>query len=317
MNNKFKGITLLLAGLLAAAPAALAQREGEGHGTAIVTMLPKKSSQHAVTVSASTVHVRVDGKAVSMPNWKPLQSPQDGIELVLLIDNGARTSLAREMGDIKHFVNSLPPNVKMTIGYMEYGQAVLKEPLTANHTEILKGLHIPMGIPGQSASPYFCLSDLAKHWPSHDKNVRREVLMITNGLDPYDLRYDPQDPYVLAAIHDSIQAHLVVYSIYWTGAGMMGGGDYGTDAGQNLLIEVTQTTGGHSYWQGFGNPVSFRPYFDDLLRRFDNQYELSFTAPLRGHSDIQHLNVKTSDSSVKVDAPRQVLVVPKGSGEMK
>ena len=32
-----------------------------------------------------------------------------------------------------------------------------------------------------------------------------------------------------------------------------------------------QATGGKSFWQGMGNPVSFQPYFEELTRRLRNQ----------------------------------------------
>ena len=43
--------------------------------------------------------------------------------------------------------------------------------------------------------------------------------MVTDGVDNYNRRYDPEDPYVQAAINDSVRARLIVYSIYWTNAG--------------------------------------------------------------------------------------------------
>ena len=104
--------------------------------------------------------------------------------------------------------------------------------------------------------------------------------MITDGVDDYERRYDPEDPYVEAAINDSVRAHLVVYSIYWRDQGRFDRTGYAANDGQNLLAQLTQVTGGNSYWRGDGNPVNFEPYFADIDRRIDNQYELDFTAPM-------------------------------------
>jgi hypothetical protein len=54
---------------------------------------------------------------------------------------------------------------------------------------------------------------------------------------------------------------------------------------------VTDATGGKSYWQGMGNPVSFQPYFEDLSRRLANQYQLGFNARLDGKPTIQTMKV--------------------------
>src|ERR1700692_3242692 len=139
---------------------------------------------------------------------------------------------------------------------MQNAQANRSGPLTTDREQALKGLHIPAGFPGANASPYFCLSDLAKSWPSHDRTARREVLMVTDGVDNYDRAYDPEDPYVSTAINDSVRAGLVVYSIYWKDMGRANNSWYESNAGQTLLLLVTQATGGNSYWEGMGNPVS-------------------------------------------------------------
>lgn len=315
MRKTLKGLALALAGALAVAPAVLAQNEGEGQGRAIVTVLPKNSHQETSNISQDNISLRVNGRSTPVAGWQSLRGQDHGVEFVLLIDNSVRGSIDRELGDIRSFINSLPPNVKMTVGYMQNGRAVLAGPLTTDHATILKGVHVALGVPGQSASPYFCLSDLAKNWPSRDRSARREVLMITNGVDPYHFQYDPNDPYVLAAIRDSVRARLVVYSVYWPGAGRVGHSGYANNAGQNLLLEVTDATGGQSYWQGFGSPVTLQPYFQDLVRRFDNQYELSFTAPLHRSSEIVSMKVKAHASGVKVDAPQQVSVTASGANQ--
>ncbi len=165
-----------------------------------------------------------------------------------------------------------------------------------------------------NASPYFCLSDLAKHWPSNDQSARREVIMITDGVDNYEPHYNPEDPYVLSAIHDAVRAHVLVYSIYWRNTGMGSSSGYETNAGQNLLAEVTQATGGYSYWIGYGNPVSLRPYFDEFNKRLENQYELGFLAPLRGKSQVESLEVKITARNVKTTAPQKTYVVPAAGG---
>lgn len=306
-------LPLALATLLVAAPMAFAQNENQGEGQAIVTVLPKKDSAPPSNVAQQAVEVSVNGKKTAVSGWQAVGRDHAAVELVLLIDEGARTSLGREMDDIAHFVQSLPPNVKFTIGYMENGRAVLARPLTADHAQALRGLHLPMGQPGESASPYFCLSDLAKRWPSGDRDARREVIMITDGVDSYERRYDPEDPYMLAAIQDSVRARLVVYSIYWRNAGFADRTEYANNTGQNLLSQVAEGTGGNSYWIGMGNPVSLQPYFEDFSRRLQNQYELGFTVPLHGKAEEETLKVKVKAPDSSVTAPQKVWVAPAGA----
>jgi hypothetical protein len=312
MSKIIQPLTLFAASLLALAPFALSQTENQGEGQAVITVLPKKTDATAPNIPTQNIHVEVNGKQTQVTNWQPLHGTQAPVELVLLIDDGARTSLGSEFDEIRHFVASLPPNVKFTLAYMENGRAALSGPLSANHASVAQQLHLPLGASGSSASPYFCLSDLAKNWPSQDRSARREVIMISDGVDYYNLRYDPEDPYVQAAIEDAVHARLSVYAIYWRNAGRVDRSGYENNAGQNLLLQVAEATGGNSYWIGFGNPVSLSPYFEDFSRRLNNQYELGFAAPLRGKAEMETLKVKVSADNVKVTAPQQTWIAPAG-----
>jgi hypothetical protein len=246
-------------------------------------------------------------------NFTPLQDSNSPVELVLLIDGGARTSLGSQFSDLEKFVTEMPPNTRMAIAYMQNGRAAFSSQLSSNGADVLKGLHVSNGFPGSNASPYFCLSDLAKNWPSHDRTARREVLMITDGVDNYDRRFNPDDPYVDAAINDSVRAGVIVYSIYWKDMGRANNTEYANNAGQNLLQMVTQATGGNSYWQGMGNPVSLQPFLQDLRRRLNHQYELSFSAPSNGKPEVASLKVDLKVPSAKVAAPQRVLVTSTAS----
>jgi hypothetical protein len=310
MIRTLSSLALVAAALIAAAPQAFSQDEGQNQGTAIVTVLPKGSSAPSPTIPEQTIHVEVNGKQSQITNWQPLHGTQAPVELVLLIDDGARASLGREFDDIRQFIQSLPPNVKITLAYMENGRAALSGPLSADHSKALQQIHLPNGLAGESASPYFCLSDLAKNWPSGDRSARREVIMISDGVDYYHLQFDPDDPYVQAAIQDSVRAHVVVYSIYWRNAGRIDRSWYENNAGQSLLGVVADSTGGTSYWIGTGNPVSLSPYFEDFSRRLNNQWELGFASPLSGKPEMASLKVKIEAHDVKVTAPQKTWIGP-------
>jgi len=299
-------ITLAAGSALAALP--LMAQSQQGQGRAVVTILPSAKNGNVGQIPTQNLKLKVNGKDSTVTSFAPLQENNSPVELVLLLDNGARASLGNQFGDIQNFVKEMPPNTKIAIAYMEQGRAAFASQLSSSAPDVLKGLHLSSGIPGENASPYFCLSDLAKNWPSHDRTARREVLMITDGVDNYERGFDPDDPYVQAAIKDSVRAGLVVYSIYWKNAGRFNSGWYETNAGQNLLLMVTQATGGNSYWEGMGNPVSLQSYFQDLRRRLDHQYELSFSAPSSGKPEVEPMKIDLHVPSAKVDAPQQVLV---------
>ena len=245
---------LMAAGTLAlVAQASPEPTTNQGEGQAVITVLPKKNLEAPVNITAQDLQLKVDGKDSSVTNWVPLRGENGDLELIILIDGSARSSLGQQISDIANFIKGLPANVKVAVAYMQNGQAVLTSPLSTNHAQAVSGLHLPNGIIGSSGSPYFCLSELAHNWPSADHTARHEVVMITDGVDDYHVGFDPDDPYVLAAVRDSVRAGLVVYSIYWRDKGFIDNTEYGAVDGQNLISEVTQATGGENYWIGTGD----------------------------------------------------------------
>ena len=288
---------------------ALASPEQPAQGQAVVTVMPKDHETGALNIQQPSIELKVDGKPASIVTFASAKGPNSLLELVILMDSSARSSLGTQLNDIAGFVKEMPNNTKIALGYMENGRAALTGPLSSDASQILNGLHLPAGGPGSGSSPYFALSDLAKNWPSHDPNARREVVLITDGVDYYNLRYDPNDPYVQAAVEDSIRAGLVVYSFYWQNRGRLDNSAYENNAGQNLLLAVTQATGGNSYWEGSGNPVSFDPFLKDLRQRFQNQYRVAFSSSLKGAKpQVLRFSLKVQGADAKVYAPQQVLV---------
>lgn len=287
--------TLLLAGLASA--------QNTGQGRAVVTVFAKHS-EIAPTVSQKDVNIKVNGKDSTVTGWVPFKGPDDALELVVLIDGGAR-NLGRQFDEITHFVQGLAPNTKVAVGYMENGRAAMAGQLSADHNQAVRALHLPAG---PTSNPYFSLSDLAQHWPSSDRKARREVVLLSDGIDPNNQRFDPDDPYVQSAVNDSVRAGLVVYAIFWRSRPDGGDNSMVANGGQSLMNELVEATGGMNYWSGTDNPVSFKPFFDDLMRRFANQYALDFTARLDRKPIIETLKLKVEGLGLQVTAPQQVFV---------
>jgi len=297
---------LMAAGLLPMTAQAFAQSIGQGR--AVVTVF-SKHSEVAPTIAQQDVSVKANGKDATVTGWAQFKGPTAGLELVVLIDGGAR-NMGREFEEIGHFVESLGPDTKVAIGYMQNGYVAMAGPLTLDHKQALSGLHLPAG---PTANPYFCLSSLAQKWPSQDHTVRREVLMFSDGVDPENRRFDPDDPYVQSAIRDSSRAGMVIYTIYWRTPVDRSDSAMTQDGGQSLMNELSDATGGYNYWTGSGNPVTFQPFFDDLLRRFDNQYALDFTARMDRKPAVESVKIKVEGIGLQVTAPQQVFVHPTGS----
>jgi len=303
---KWISSTLLAAGCFAATFPLQAQSGVQAQ--AVVTVMPK-SGTGAPVVTESQIQVKIDNKAGTVSSWTPLRGERSGLQIVVLIDDSARSSVSLQFKDLKNFIQQLPEGAQVGVAYMQNGRAVIAQNITPDRKLATESLRLPLGIAGSSASPYFCLSSLVKNWPSGASTDRREVLMITDGVDLYyGRRYDPNDPYVETAVRDAQKAGVVVHSIFYRDTGRFDNSQWTEAGAQNYLLQVSDGTGGKAYWQGFGNPVSFSPFLDDLHTRLMNQYELGILAKPKSKADLQTLKVKTTASGVKIDAPQMVLV---------
>jgi hypothetical protein len=229
------------------------------------------------------------------------------MQLFVLLDDSTRSfSLGTHLPELKAFLESLPASTQVAVGYMRNGTFGLVQPFTADREQAASSLRLPEAIPGGNGSPYFALSDLAKHWPSKQPTERRVVLMLTDGVDRYYGSLTIDDPYVDASIRDSLKEGLLVYSIYLRGAGFYGRGELGTNLAQSRLIDVSQETGGHAYFEGFIDPVSISPFLGDFADRLANQYLV--TIQDLTEKGVQPVKVRTELPGVKIEAPTHVYV---------
>ncbi len=116
------------------------------------------------------------------------------MELAILIDDSARGSFDTEIGTLKQFVTSLPPDFKIGIGYMRNGYTQFTQNFTGDHTAAANAIRVPFGPGGADVDPYGSLADAIKKWP-HTDAERKEVIMISSGIEGLGGGYYPDNPY--------------------------------------------------------------------------------------------------------------------------
>jgi hypothetical protein len=239
--------------------------------------------------------------------WVPAQGDHAGLELIILLDDGSNERLGSQLEDVRQFIFAQPSSTLVGLAYMQDGTAKVVQNPTADHALVAKALRLPLGIGGVNASPYFSLTDLVKRWPAG--SLRREVVMVSDGIDRYYGSRDLQDPYLDAAIDDATRAGIIVYGIYTPGAGHFGHSYWQNYWGQIYLSRLAEETGGESYYIGFtGAPVSFEPFLEDVGRHLDHQYWLTFLAKPQKKSGWQRIKVTTEVPNAELVSPHKVYV---------
>jgi hypothetical protein len=247
-------------------------------------------------VTRDDVSAEVNRHSARVEDWIPLRGDQASLELYIVIDDGDDTEMGIQFNSLKGFIDGQPETTRIGLAYLRNGSANIVAPLTTDHDKVAKALRLPLGEPGISSSPYLGISDLVKKWPPAD--ARREVLLISSGIDPLSPP-DPQNPYLQKAIADAQRARILVHSIYYPQAGHSGHSYRRINWGQNYLSELGDGTGGEAYWQGFLSPVSFDPYLKDLNQRLRNQYLLTLV-PQDAKGGLEPVRVSASQPGVSL-----------------
>jgi hypothetical protein len=298
---------LFVIGGIAGTPSLLTGQQSPATETP-VHMVVTAEARHGAdlpVIQKEDVMVYQDRNRVKTTDWVPLQGDHGELELFLLLDDASGASLGSQLEDLRKFINSQPATTKIGVGYMRDGTVNVAQNLTNDHSQAAKALRLPLGIAGINASPYFSVSDLIKRWP--EAPIRREILMISDGID----RYGPggaSDPYVDEAVEQAQRAGIVIFSIYTPGAGHFGHTFWRINWGQNYLSQLSDETGGESYYLGSEAPVSFSPYLDDLGRRLLHQYLLTFLAKPVKKAGMQSVKLRTEVSNAELVAADRVYV---------
>jgi hypothetical protein len=307
--------TVLLLAPLAATPLA-AQVEGPVSTQALL----RSTSKTGVMPAASALMLKVNDRSTTLTSLQPVLP--SNTQVALLIDDGLTRNVGIQLNDLRSFATSLPPQTELLIGYMTNGTVSVVMPFTTDHEAAAAKIRLPFGVPGQSASPYFCLSEFVKHWPSGgdaesdsrslEENAAalhkaRFVMMITNGVDPYNgstsvLNQD--SPYVKTAIEDAQRAGASVSSIYYRDSGFRNGS--AAFSGQSYLNQLAEGTGGESYYQGLMTPVALAPYFKQFVRDLSETYIASFPANADGHDHLVSLKFSSEGPKLKLRYPEEV-----------
>jgi hypothetical protein len=292
-----------LAMLVAVSVPMLAQ-EVPIEGPVTTTALISAQSKEGAPLNPSMLRLQVNRH--DAPITAVSLVPPGGAQVAILIDDGLRGSFGLQLNDIKTFIGQLPAGTQLLVGYMENGTVRYDGGFQRVNQGSASQLRVPLSSPGISASPYFCLSYFVKHWPSNQPGARI-VLMITNGIDPYNGRpsiLNQDSPYVQSAQEDAERAGVAVYSIYFPDSGMR----FGSFSGQSYLEQVAEATGGQSFYQGSIPPVSLAPYLSQFRRDIMESYTVSFMANATNEKNntLTSIKLTTSQPGMKIYAPQAV-----------
>jgi hypothetical protein len=263
----------------------------------------------------------------------PARGDNAALQLFILIDDTCDTGIGNSLNDLRDFINAQPATTVVGVAYMSNATIQIAQNFTNDHAVVAKAIRLPRGNVSSMDSPYLSLISLLKGWP--EQKVRREVLMVSDGIDR--LRSDPtsraayspaygrasrvptptstmstgmttMSPDADTASTTAQRYGVIVHGIYATGVGRLGRNAWEAQLGQGGVGKIADETGGEYFSLGTQNLVSFRPYLDRLQRVLDNQYYLVFGAVPKNKAGLQRVRISTETPGFEIAAADNVWV---------
>lgn len=260
----------------------------------------------------------------------PARDQNAGLQLMIMIDETLNIqAVGNNLTDLKEFVKAQPPTAAIGVAYMSNAGVNVVQQFSTDHEAVANAIRLPRGTRSTMDSPYLSLISLVKAWPK--QNIRREVLMISDGIDrlrgetptPAQLgpRFGggPMGPPVYhsmptisvdadSASETSQRYNVIFNAIYSPGIGRAGRSTWDLDLGLGGLSKIADETGGECYSLGISNAVSFKPYLERFQKNLNNQYYLVFLAEPKRKGGLQRIKIWTEKSNSEIAAPDNVWV---------
>ncbi len=343
--NKFKhslALLIALAVLGFGARIASSQQSAGASSTVQVHMVitdeAVRDDSEVPILRPENVQVNQGKTSLKVDHLIPARGDNAALQLFILIDDTCDTGIGNSLNDLRDFINAQPATTVVGVAYMSNASIQIAQNFTADHAAAAKAVRLPRGSLSAMDSPYLSLISLIKGWP--EQKVRREVLMVSDGIDR--LRTDPTaragyspsygratrapmpttmstgmntiSPDADTASTTAQRYGVIVHGIYATGVGRLGRNSWEAQLGQGGVGKIADESGGEYYSLGTQNLVSFKPYLDRLQRVLDNQYYLVFGAVPRNKAGLQRVRISTQTAGFEIAAADNVWVPAANEG---
>jgi hypothetical protein len=275
------------------------------------------------TLQPGDVKVRLGKNSAQVNQLIAARGESAALQLIILIDDTLDPSIGTNLNDLRDFINAQPETTAIGIAYMSNTTIKVAQNFTNDHALAAKALRLPRGGLSAMDSPYLSLISLVKGWP--EQKIRREVLMVTDGIDrlrgesPTRAQLGPSFGPVYHSMPTmsldvdsastlSQRTGAIIHTLYAGGVGRVARSSWDLQIGLSGLSKLADETGGACFSLGTTNAVSFKPYLERLKVILDNQYYLVFQASPGKKSGLQRVKLTTEVPNSEIAAADNVWV---------
>ena len=226
------------------------------------------------------------------------------INLIVLIQDDVVSSIALEVKPLAEFIRRLPRGSRVSVGSLRTGTLQVRQKFTSDMEKAAKSLRGPIGVASVAPyNPYVEVIEALKRFNAQPAG-RRAILLVSDGLDishGVDSSGPTQSLDLQRAINEAQRRGVAIYSFYAPTATTASNMSLIANA-QSSLQRISDETGGHAYFQGFGAPTSFEPFIKQLSSALDRQIALTY---LSTHlkKGFHRVKIISSTPGVKISYP--------------
>jgi len=265
---------------------------------------------------ADIAEIRVGGKPVAITAFDPVLKGPHVLQLMILLDSMQMIGGNGQYDSIKKFVNSMPPNVEIGVGWMLQSHVKVVQPFTTDHdlvgkAFVQKTMEEAANPKNDNGNPYSCIRDFASHWPNGDPAKLRAILMFTDGIIRINAQPqggDQLNPDVDGASQILQRYGIVPYPFFYMDFPTVPGRNEGGQLeGQTNFSQLTADTGGEALYDGQFSPGTFDPLLDKLYSVLRSEAVVTVTIPAKAGKQMR-LDIKAAKDDIKIVGPDQVTV---------
>jgi VWFA-related protein len=270
----------------------------------IFTKAELKSDKPEEFIQANRLIVREDKEEETVLSMRSVVNTP--LTLAILIQDDLSSEFNLQLKDLKEFIRNLPRDSRVMVAYIRGGTLDVRQRFTDDLNRAADSLRIVTSSAASAPrSPYDSVIDALGRFDAQPAG-RRAVLVISDGLDTsqgLSLGSPLNSVDLDRAILRSQRRGVAVYSFYSPASSTSGGNSSLVLQGQGSLEKLSEETGGRAFFQGSIAPISFEPFFRDLVILLNRQFALTYlsTHMNKGYHKVE---VTSTNPDVKVQHPR-------------
>ena len=270
----------------------------------IFTKKELKQKQIEEYVQADRLIVREDKEEQEILSIRSVDSA--ALSMAIVIQEDLASTFNLQIKDIKDFIQGLPKGTRVMVAYARSGAIDVRQRFTDNLELAANSLRIVSGNSSLAPrSPYDSVSEVVNRFEGVPAG-RRAILLFSDGLDTsqgVNLASITQSFDLDRAILKAQRKGVAVYSFYSPSSGTENGSSIFSLASQGALEKISEETGGRAFSNGSIAPISYLPFFKNLVMSLNRQFSLTYlsTHMKKGYHKVE---VTSTNPEIEIEHPK-------------